>query len=553
MDLAQFREMYSTDVAERLVRMNQLALSLEADPTNREMIDTLFRETHSLKGMAASMQYDQTENLAHQLENFLDPCRRGGEISTEVIDLLLAGFDLLKDLLDDIDNDRPERTIDLKLLALPSIDKKEVIPSTSVNNSPQRPEPTPVPDDSRQLLTRVALPKNTVETTETDRSVRIRTELLDQLINLTGELMTNRFMLQSARCDNRWADLDDGLDNLGKLVGNLHHHVLKARMTPLKKITAQLPRLVRDLARKTGKDVTLVMTGDQLELDRSILELLADPLVHLIRNAVDHGIEGFGQITLRAWREKNLAFLEIADNGRGIDPEMIRQRVVAKGLMNQEKSNGLERKELLQIICMPGFSTKESAGEISGRGVGMDVVKKSVDSLGGTLEITSSPGEGSAFLLKLPLTIFIIRILLVRSAGRVIGLPISRILSVQEFNPTEGEDTFLEREKVHRWVSLATLLDLEDENNQGEERWVAFAEMNGKVIGITFGSLIGQRETYVKPLSSPLNQLHPLTGTTVLGEGQIVFIVDPLILLQKEIHSRSQSQVQHPVKMRGTL
>lgn len=554
MDLEQFREMYVADVTERLVRMNQLVLSLESDPGNHETIDTLFRETHSLKGMAASMHYEESEKISHHLEGLLDPCRKFGEIPPGGIERLLEGIDVLEELLDDISTERPERFVDLALLSpLPRASTKPVPPEsndasalmalTLADAEKAHENPFAAHPVERHHITPQPLAHK--ELNEQDKTVRIRTDLLDRFMNLTGELITNRFMLQAAHKDSRWSDLEYGLEKLEKLVGKLHHQVLQARMTPLKRITNRLPRLVHDLNLKTGKDVKLLLTGEHLELDRSILELLADPLIHLVRNAIDHGIELSGQIAIHAWSEKNMAFLEVTDNGRGIQPETLRNKAVDIGLMSREAVEALAEKELLQLICAPGFSTASTVGEISGRGVGMNVVKKAVDYLSGTLEISSTPGQGSSFLLKLPLTIFIIRILLVRCAGQIIGLPITRILNVQEFSSESGDNGLFRNDIFHHssidhTVTLSDLLNFDERKDADTGKWLALLEINREITGLVFDELIGQQEAYVKPLSSPLNQISALSGTTILGDGQVIFIIDPLLLVQKCMQNRPE-------------
>jgi len=367
------------------------------------------------------------------------------------------------------------------------------------------------------------------------RTVRVRTELLDRFINLTGELITTRYMLQAAAREECWSETRDGLDLLARLISDLHGHVLQVRMTPLESITGRLPRLVRDLARKSNKEVRLRIEGEDLELDRAILEELSDPLVHMVRNAVDHGIERSGEVLVRAWREKDLAVVEIADNGRGMDPERIRRKALEKGLVSPAQVKIMRDRDLFQLVCLPGFSTAEAITETSGRGVGMDVVKSAVESLGGTLEILSEAGVGTRFRLKLPLSVAIIKILLVRCADRSMGLPITRVIRALEIPLDEVKSSGHQQvitldEEIVPLVELSQLLGLPAATTRVTHPTVV-TEVHGRKVGLLVDSLAGQREVFVKTLDFPLDRISGLSGATVLGDGSVIFIIDPQTLL----------------------
>jgi two-component system chemotaxis sensor kinase CheA len=640
MDMSKYRGMFLSESAEHLKSMGRLIIALEADPANREAIDTLFREAHSIKGMAASMGYEHSAELAHHLEDLMDGFRKGGAVPTPVIDRLLAGIDLLEGLLADISADLPERDIapflaattaaaPLAPAALPAVSSAlepltlaaaaaaaPALASTSSGEIPlEMPElvPPPAPTRVRNLLVRIDLaaeaaapaaramlilmelaksgviasstpteaqlrqgvpvrhlevllesagaidqirqalaPMADVQRVEVEepaersaeasgrrdeagRTVRVRTELLDRFINLTGELITTRYMLQNAAREGRWRDTSDGLDLLARLIGDLHGHVLQVRMMPLESATGRLPRLVRDLARKTGKEVQLRISGEELELDRAIIEELADPLVHLVRNAVDHGIDKSGEVTVRAWREKDLALVEIADNGRGMDVEKIRNKALQRGLIAPAQAKMLRDREVLQLVCLPGFSTAEQVTETSGRGVGMDVVKSSVESLGGSLEISSELGHGTRFLLKLPLTVAIIKILLVSCATRTVGIPITRVVRALELAPGEVRSSGRQQvvtlaDEMIPLVELNPLLGLEVPAQRSTLPTVV-TEQHGRKIGLLVDRFSGQREVFVKTLAFPLDSVPGVSGATVLGDGNVVFIIDPQALL----------------------
>lgn len=622
MDMSKYRGMFLSESAEHLKNMNRLVVTLEGEPGNREVIDNLFREAHSIKGMAASMGYDRTAELAHHLEDLMDGFRKTGLVPPPVVDRVLAGVDLLEGLLADIEGESPEREIAHFLNAAST-----VAVTAAIAETPVIPEVTPAPEGKvekvlevvptpglrllqirielaadasapaarallalremarlglvqgchpEEALLRQGLPVQKLEVRfetaaaaediqktlaamadihrvtvdeigdraaegagsrrdDGGRTVRVRTELLDRFINLTGELITTRYMLQAAAREERWGDTRDGLDLLARLIGDLHGHVLQVRMTPLESITGRLPRLVRDLARKSGKEVRLRIEGEDLELDRAILEELADPLVHMVRNAIDHGIERAGEVLVRAWREKDLAVVEIADNGRGMDPERIRRKALEKGLVSSAQLKLMRDRDLFQLVCLPGFSTAEAVTETSGRGVGMDVVKSAVESLGGTLEILSEAGAGTRFQLKLPLSVAIIKVLLVRCSGRNMGLPITRVIRALEVPKEDVKFSGHQRvialgEEMVPLVELGQFLGLP----VGESRTTlptVVTEVHGRKVGLLVDSLAGQREVFIKTLAFPLNRISGLSGATVLGDGSVIFIIDPQTLL----------------------
>ncbi|BCA81040.1 chemotaxis protein CheA [Desulfuromonas sp. AOP6] len=622
MDMSKYKEMFLSETAEHLEKMGQLIVALEADPADKAGIDALFREAHSIKGMAASMGYEQTAKLSHHLEDYMAGFRQSGRVPVEAVDRLMAGLDLLEKLLEDLKASQPEREVadflasplapagpgggpsvplqgiqvaiefaentempairamlllkelasvgtvlaskptaatlrqggalrrlhvlldtelaadDLRAALLRNRDVSRVaIRQTAAKVSPKEPS---APGSSPQVPARARQKQEAV------RSVRVRTDLLDRFIQLTGELITNRYQLFSASQVESWDGLRDGLDELNRLISELYHDVLQVRMMPLESITGRLPRLVRDLARSTGKKVSLQLAGENIELDRAILEELADPLVHMVRNAVDHGIEKAGEVRVAAWREKDLALVEIADNGRGMDPENLRRRAVEKGLLSSAQARSMRDADALQLICYPGFSTAPTVTETSGRGVGMDVVKSAVESLGGTLEIFSSHGQGTRFLLKLPLSVAIIHILLVRCHEQLIGIPVTRVQRSVEVTPEEILSSG--RQKVIRLVenygeeepvevdipllSLRKMLGLPARPFSGSIP-VVLTEIRGRRVGLVVDKLAGHRQVFVQSLAFPLDNLAGVSGATVLGDGHLVFIVDPSAMLDE--------------------
>ncbi len=643
MDMSKYRALFFSEAREHLAGMGRLLVALEHDSRDVQTVEALFREAHSIKGMAASMGYDRTAELAHGLEDMLDRCRAGGEVPPARVDRLLQGLDLLESLINDLEADQPEREIGDFLVELQSTEQtdgkadgklsaQEVPPPEQVKvvNSAAEAQPESVRTDQEmplgdkmepmqgrslkkwdvrlELTPETAMPaarlllllnriksrgrilacspdekslqdgrphfrlevrlecgddehalrdlfeghaeigrlqvapyKPPVRRTpsrraEKARTVRVRTELLDHFINLAGEMITQRHRLHSAQKRHDWEDLRGGIDGMARLVTDLHHHILKVRMMPLESITGHLPRVVRDLARKSGKQVSFTLRGEEIELDRAILEELADPLVHMVRNAVDHGIEQRGQVRIEARREKDLVVLEVMDDGCGIDPEAVRRKAVERGLLSAEQVRQLPESDLLLLVCRPGFSTADAVTDVSGRGVGMDVVKTVVESFGGTLELFSRPGKGTRIQLKLPLSVAIIQLLLVRCGTQVVGLPITcvqRLLTLtRDQIHSSGKRLAVRLDgEIVPLLSLRKMLQLETPPLNGSIP-VVVTEMRGRRIGLVVDALAGQREAFVKTLDFPLSQITGVTGASILGDGRILFVIDPRQMLE---------------------
>ena len=363
-----------------------------------------------------------------------------------------------------------------------------------------------------------------------DKTVRVSTELLDHLINLTGELITNRYQLQNALKQSNWQELHEGVGELTRLVKNLHHQVLQVRMVSLESLAGRLSRTVHDLSRSHDKEIQLHIEGAEIELDRSIVEGLTDPLIHMLRNAVDHGIEEKGTISIKAWRERDLVLVQVADDGRGIDPEKIRQRALEIGLISSIQAKSLRDYDLFQLICQPGFSTAEEITETSGRGVGMDVVKTAVEQVGGILSIDSAVGEGTRITLKLPLSLAIIRVLIIECAGGKMALPITRVVQTIETSPDEVQSSGKQL-MIHYQNELLPMLSLRKimklpKGDHLNSIPLVITEVMGRKVGLVVDRLVGQREVFVQRLPSPFDQIRGCSGGTILGDGQIVFLLD---------------------------
>jgi two-component system chemotaxis sensor kinase CheA len=383
---------------------------------------------------------------------------------------------------------------------------------------------------------------------EASRTVRVRTEILDAFLDAVGELILAtariREVGRTLPLDHR-AALDEGVDRLHGIVKDLHDKVMRVRMTPLALVTERLPRAARDVARKVGKQIEVEVTGAEIELDRAILEELADPVLHLLRNAVDHGIEAphlrllagkpaAGRVTVHARRERDRVIVEVGDDGKGMDPAKLRSAAMARGVLAREQAEVLSDREALLLACLPGISTAEVVTDVSGRGVGLDAVKQAVEGVGGTLELESGPGAGTRVTLRLPLTVAVQPVLLVRVSDEVLGLPIAKVhgaaqVQMSRLDRSRGDPVLAYDGALVPVHDLDRLLGFAATGR--DERAVVVAEGTDGRIGLAVDALLGQQEAVLKPLGSPLDAVPGLSAVTVLGNGRPVFILDVARLL----------------------
>ncbi|MRR54538.1 MAG: chemotaxis protein CheA [Deltaproteobacteria bacterium] len=551
MDMSQYKDLFVSEVREHLQGMNEAIVALEGAPAEREQIDYLFRMAHSIKGMAASMGYGEMAELAHKMEDLMDRVRKGSiDFVSTVADLLLEGSDLLSRMLSEIDGGGSGQHDILDLVQrLAGYTPTQIIETPL----PGKEATTESVDQSTtdQSLDNSA-PKNLeLEIVrckpESPQNVRVRTEVLDNLVNITGELITHKNRMISLSRDVKAAALTESISDLSRLVRELHDEVLKVRLMPFATAVDRLPRMVRDLAKKSGKEVNFEVSGKEIELDRGIVEELSDPLLHLLRNAVDHGLElpeerkaagkkPAGTISIDVHREKDRVLITIRDDGKGMDPQRLVSAALEKGLLSPEAAAQLSPQQALMLVCLPGFSTATEITDVSGRGVGMDAVRASVQAIGGNLAIESAPGKGSCFTLSLPLTISIIQILLVACAKLIVGLPVTKVLRTvdmrKEMIRSRGKGKFFQLgDEEIPLVSLHRLLDLPFSPIKGESVPAVIVEMNERSVALVVDRFVGQQDVFVKPFGSPLNRMKGFLGGAILGDGQVIFIIDPANLL----------------------
>jgi len=397
------------------------------------------------------------------------------------------------------------------------------------------------------------------------KSIRVSAEKIDSLMNQVGELVVSRAFF--SQLSNKMRDLqqhlkeDIGLDqkkmkqirsfsfklgeaivSLGRVANDLQEGVMKVRMLPVSQLFNRYPRLVRDLTHNTDKQVRLEIRGEDTELDKMIIEEISDPLIHLIRNAVDHGLESTeerkrlgksptGELILEAFHESNHIVIEITDNGRGIDPARIRARALEKGFLSKKELDRMTDKKLMRIIMFPGFSTAEKVTHTSGRGVGMDVVKKNVEKLNGTIEIDSIPGIKTQIRLKIPLTLAIIQALMVRIGENLFTIPLSTVeetilISGAETSVIEGVEVIHLRDRTMPIFKLSEMFNIDPDKKDSDQNYVVIVSTGMQQIGLVVDELMGQEEVVIKPLVDYLQEKSGFSGATIIGDGKISLILD---------------------------
>lgn len=543
MNISPYRDLFVSEAREHLGALNSLIVRLEEVVNDKSAIDELFRHAHSLKGMAATMGYDSIADLAHNMEDQLSRVRSGeAPFISSLADLMLEASDELASMVFQVESESETITDASDLVARLSLFDPAAEKCSTLEH-PQKNEKV----TTESPLSASPPTHHQFRQTDSFKSIRIKTETLDQLVNIAGELITNRCQLAECARLTGLSDFDQPLNQLSGLLRDLRDVVFKARMVPFAFIAESFPRLVRDLARKQGKEITFDLDGKNIELDRDILEEIAEPLVHILRNAVDHGLESpqeraaagkpeSGNISLTVAHDKDHIEIVITDDGRGMDPELLKLKAVEKGLLTVEHAQAMPLEELLMLACSPGFSTANNISQISGRGVGMDAVLNVVRSLGGLLTINSEVGCGSRIMLCLPITVSTIQALLVQSGNLEIAFPISAVSRTLEIKREEviieAEQETIDLDGVRVPVrNLNRILGQPvTAGSAGTLLPAVLCETNGVPVVFIADRLSGQHEIFVKPLGSPLSLLQGLSSATIAGDGRVVFVADAAFL-----------------------
>jgi two-component system, chemotaxis family, sensor kinase CheA len=539
MDMSQYKSLFLSESREYLKTINETVVALEESPSDRAAIDALFRGAHSLKGMAASMEYGDVVEVAHSMEDLMIRVREEGLGFDEgVADLLLEGADLIDGMLSDVEKElEPRRSPGDFPRRLAAYTPKLAKAGAQTPSQPEGAPATPAPAET----VRGKEPAGEVST------VRVRTELMDHLINLTGELITNKHRLLNIGRELGSTQLNEAVSETAKLLRALHDEVMKVRLMPFDAICDRFQRSVRALAKRSGKELHFELEGREIGLDRGILEQLTDPLNHLLRNAVDHGMEGSaervaagkpakGVVKLSVSQDRDRVLITVSDDGRGMDPQLMIAAAIQKGVITPEEAELLSPRQALMLACIPGFSTAKKVTDLSGRGVGMDAVNASIQKLGGSLSIESEPGQGSSFTLRLPMTIAIIHALIVQCGTLKGAVPVTAVHRTVELR-REQVETVGKRQVFHLddetipLLSLNRLLGLPLGRFPSGIVPLFITETKGRRVGIVVDRLLGQHELFVKPLGRPLSKLHGVAGGATLGDGELVTILDLADLL----------------------
>lgn len=374
--------------------------------------------------------------------------------------------------------------------------------------------------------------------------LRVDAEKLDSLLNLVGELVINKTRLQQIGLSNQLQELSEAIEQMDRVTTDLQGVVMKLRMVPVGQVFNRFPRMVRDLSHSLGKEINLIIQGEETELDRTVIDEIGDPLVHLLRNAIDHGIEKpadrtaagknpVGEVRLIARHEGNNVLLLVSDDGKGLKTDTIRQKALEKGLVTKAELDLMEPGDIMKLIFLPGFSTSEIVTDVSGRGVGMDAVRTKIEALGGALELDSTPGAGTRVRIRLPLTLAIIQALLVQVCAETYAIPLGSIDSTISITPGEirtiqQQEVILLRGQIIPLVRLGQSLGLDAERGfeEDQELFVVIVQAGDHRIGLLVDSLVGQQEIVIKSLGKILTGIRQIAGATILGDGQVVLILD---------------------------
>ena len=531
MDTAKYKLLFLKEAGEHIASIEAGLLSLESGEGSLKTIDDIFRGFHSIKGMSASMGYEAIAQVAHTLEDILGGYRGDKRVPhRKATAIFFKGVDCLKTMVREVSEER-ESTVDAEGFVSVVKGEHDAIIAAGREKVEEEEEEEETPQVTPQKLD---LPK----------SIKVEGSLFDDLLVVVGELLSIRSGLLEYSTGSTEMEVKESIHGLGKNLERLYTMVLAARMLPVEDLTYNLPRMVRDLSRGANKEVELFISGKEIRLDKMVLEKMGDPLIHLIRNAIDHGIEPQeerlkqdkppkGRLSISVRRRQENVVMEVRDDGRGIDIAGVRDKALEMGIP-PDSVEKMSKKEMLLVTCLPGLSLAREVTDISGRGVGMDIVKEGVEAVGGSLEMDSTKGKGTVVRLFLPLSVSIIRVLTVYSGDEMFAIPIASVMHVIEI------ERGLLRKKSRPTVdlngepvpvnSLANLLGTTSPNG-GRLSRVVLVTIKEERFGLEVDDTGDEMEAYIKPLSPPLTKVRGVSGVTILGNGRPVLLLDLPALL----------------------
>ncbi len=516
LDMSKYEELFSTESREHISILNTALLRLEKEK-DLTLLAEIFRSLHTLKGMAGSLGYEPIVNLSHKMEDVVQKLREG-ELSLDqsAIDLLLNGVDQLDWLVENRETTE-EKGLEEIMGRLNGLLAGEPV---SLPSSPDLEKPV------------LRKPKD----------LRITLTSLERLQDLIGDLVITREGLSRIVGLYHLDSVKDSLAALSRLTAGFQDEISRMRTIRFGQAYERLPRFVRDSARDLGKEIDFVIEGEDVELDRVTLDRLHDPLIHLLRNAVGHGIEPpddrvkagkdrTGTVTLKVERMREVIAISVADNGRGVDPKSVIKTAVKKKIISSKDSRKLSRQEILALIAKTGFTTSKKVTEVSGRGVGLDVVTEVVRNLGGTLEIDSEPGAGTRFIMKFPLTLAVARVLLARVGEGIYSIPLTQVIETvkvqpSEFRTVQARKVLVVRGDVLPIFTLAEILEISEDGYGPPPVQVVVCEAEAKRVGLVVDAIPGQTEVVIKPLDETFSRVEEFAGATVLGDGRPSLILD---------------------------
>lgn len=534
MDLNKYAELFRTETREHLVAIDDALSALRAGE-GRTAVDALFRSVHTIKGMAGAMGYAAVEQLAHALESLLAAQRAqpGDLVRTSALaPLLQDAVDALARHADEVQLATPSAVAPSLLARLANASGLPASPSATISSASTA-------SVDAVAASRASAARSTAPERPTVRQARIDLRHLDALLDLAGELVIARDRFLRAADASGDRQVRRAAADTARLVSALQEEVLAARLVPVGQVMDRFPRLVRDLARDLGKQVEFHVSGRELALDRSMLDAIVDPVVHLLRNAVDHGLESpaeriargkppIGKLTVTAARERDGVRLSVRDDGRGIDAAAVRARAIAEGRLPAD-AGPLDRDGLVRLLAQPGFTTAAQVSALSGRGVGVDVVATRARSMGGTLTLETVAGEGTVFHLHLPMTLAIIRALLVRVGDATFAVPAAPVREAMDFDVQHvrvvrdrevirwhGDDLPLIRLQEHLGLDAPPATDAQQ----------LLLEVGGRRLVCVVDALVGQQDVVVKPYDAVRGATPLFSGATILGDGRPALIVD---------------------------